>query len=163
MVFRMARAQSIDIYLKNIVVVHRRGMDPDNASIFILTEQAQTVLSREFHKKDIMFAYENITHDGFDVNGEPESTIYHLYIFVNDGGRLWYFTTTYEQRFFEGEILVYKKPSGMPMDSFNQSYLGGILRRIKDYFKYHLDDSRIYTITQLIRMMYDEAAEEIIA
>jgi hypothetical protein len=153
--------RTIDIYLKNIVVVHRRAMDPDNESIFILTEQAQTVLSREFHEKDIVFAYENITHDGFDADGKPESNIYHLYIFVNDKGRFWYFTTTYEQRFFEGEALAYKKPSGMPMDSFNRSYLGGIVRRIKDYFKYHLDDSRIYTITQLITMMYDEAAEEI--
>ena len=147
--------------LKNMTVVYHRTMDLDQSSIFILTEQAQTVLSREFHKKDIVFAYENITHDGVDADGKPESNIYHLYVFVNDKGRLWYFTTTYEQRFFEGEMLAYKKPSGMPMDLFNRSYLGGILRRIKDYFQYHLDDSRIYTITQLITMIYNEAAEEI--
>lgn len=133
-------------------------MDSDlpSDSIFILTEQAQTLLTREFHKEDIVFAYENITHDGFDVNGEPESNIYHLYVFVNDKGRLWYFTTTYEQRFVKGESLAYKKPSGLPMDSFESFYIDGILRRFKQYFQYHLDDPRIYTITQLLTMIRDE-------
>jgi hypothetical protein len=137
-------------------------MDTDfsSESIFILTEQAQTVLAREFRKQDIVFAYENITHDGYDSNGEPESNIYHLYIFVNDGGRLWYFTTTYEQRFTSSDILAYKKPTGMPMDSFNKFYIGGILRRFRDYFKYHLEDPRIYTIIQLITMIYDEAKDD---
>ena len=131
-----------------------------STSIFILTEQAQTALKREFHTKDIVFAYENITHDGFDVNGEPESNIYHLYIFVNDNGRLWYFTSTYEQRFFEGETLAYKKPTGMPMDSLQKFYIGGILRRFKEHFKYHLEESRIYTIITLLTMIYEEAKDE---
>ena len=134
--------------------------DFPSESIFILTEQAQTLLKREFHTHDIVFAYENITHDGFDVNGEPESNVYHLYVFVNDKGRLWYFTTTYEQRFFEGEMLAYKKPTGMPMDSFNKFYIDGILRRFKTYFSYHLHDPRIYTITELITMIRDEAKDE---
>ena len=129
-------------------------------SIFILTEQAQTVLTREFHTQDIVFSYENITHDGFDADGKPESNIYHLYVFVNDKGRLWYFTTTYEQRFTSSDVLAYKKPTGLPMDSFNRFYIEGILRRFKDYFQYHLDDSRIYTITQLLEMIRDEAKDE---
>lgn len=129
-------------------------------SIFILTEQAQTVLKREFHTHDIVFAYENITHDGFDINGEPESNIYHLYIFVNDNGRLWYFTSSYEQRFFEGETLAYKKPTGMPMDSLQKFYIDGILRRFKEFFKYHLHDSRIYTIIELLTMIREEASDE---
>lgn len=147
--------------LKDRPVVHRRAMDLDNKSIFILTEQAQTILTREFHPKDIVFAYENITYDGFDVDGKPETKIYHLYIFVNDGGRLWYFTTTYEQRFVEGELLAYKKPTGLPMDSFNQSYMGGILRRFEHYFRYHLNDSNIETIIQMLSRMLEEAPEDI--
>jgi hypothetical protein len=129
-------------------------------SIFILTDQAKTVLSREFHNKDIVFSYENITHDGYDAYGEPESNIYHLYIFVNDEGRLWYFTTTYEQRFVKGETLAYKKPTGMPMDQLSKVYIGGILRRFKLYFEYHLQDPRVYTIVQLITMIHDEAKDD---
>ena len=128
--------------------------------IFVLTEQAKLVLNREFHKDDIVFAYENITHDGYDANGEPESNIYHLYIFLHDKGRLWYFTTTYEQRFFEGEILAYKKPIGMPMDSLNKFYIGGVLRRFKEYFKYHLDNLHVYITIQLVTMIYDEAKDD---
>lgn len=135
-------------------------MEFPSESLFILTEQAQKVLEKEFHTDDIVFAYENITHDGYDIDGNPESNIYHLYVFVNDKGRLWYFTTTYEQRFTNSDVLGYKKPTGLPFDSLNKCYMEGILRRFKTNFKYHLDDSRMYTITQLLTMICDEAKDE---
>ena len=80
---------------------------------------------------------------------------------MNDKGRLWYFTTTYEQRFFEGETLTYQKPSGLPIDSLEVSYIDGIVRRFKAYFQYHVEDSRIHEIIDCIMMIREEVVNKL--
>ncbi len=116
--------------------------DTDNP--FELSAKALDLIHKDFAEKQILLAYENITHDGGD---EIESDIYHLYIFTVERGTMHYYTSSYEKRHVPSDRLEYPSVNGTTINaSLPKCYLKGIFNRVSMYFEYRSEKPHVKNV-----------------
>ena len=127
------------------------------SNIFEVSPQALDLLQRDFADKQILLAYENITHDGGD---EIESDIYHVYIFTLENGITHYYTSCYEKRHVPSDRLVYSSVNGMTLDAtLPKCYLQGIYNRVRLYFEYRIENAHVESILNILLQLIEVATD----
>jgi hypothetical protein len=113
----------------------------DKSLIFEVSRYALAVLNSQFQEKDVVFVYENMTHDGGD---ELPSDVYHLYIFTVENTMLHYYTTSFEKKHLPSDKLVYPEAIGLCLDSTVPNvYIQGIINRVSNYFEMFMEHTQV--------------------
>jgi hypothetical protein len=113
----------------------------EKSSIFEVSAYALSLLNSQFQEKEVVFVYENITHDGGD---ELPSDVYHLYIFTVENDILNYYTTSFEKKHLPSDKLVYPEAVGLTLDeSVPKQYIQGIVNRVSNYFDLFLHHPQV--------------------
>ncbi len=123
----------------------------DKSPIFEVSRYALAVLNSQFQEKEVVFVYENITHDGGD---EVVSDVYHLYIFTIDNNLLNYYTTSFEKKHVPSDKLGYPEAVGLALDeSVPIQYIQGIVKRVSNYFDLFLDHPQVAFVLEWLEKL----------
>lgn len=113
----------------------------DQPLLFDVSKYALSILNSQFQEKEVVFVYENMTHDGGD---ELVSDVYHLYIFTVESETLYYYTTSFEKKYVPSDTLVYPEAIGLCLDeTVPDVYIQGIINRVSKYFEIVLDHPQV--------------------
>lgn len=123
-------------------------------AIFDLSPEAQRAVDRYIDPGKLRFVYENITHEEFDVEGNPEFTLHRLYCFTMENGTLMYAVTKFEETYTAKDVHEYPKPEGVPFFTLDSAYMSVVIQRIETYFAYHLDYAEVQMILELLTTIY---------
>lgn len=129
----------------------------DTTNPFDVSTKALDLIHKDFQDKNILLAYENITHDGGD---ELESDIYHLYIFTLEDGILQYYTSSYEKRHVPSDRLEYPSVNGTVIDgTLPKCYLKGIFNRVSMYFEYRTDKPDVKNALNILSQLIESVTD----
>ncbi len=124
---------------------------------FDVSAKALNLIQKDFANKNVILAYENITHDGGD---EIESDIYHIYIFTLEDGELHYYTSSYEKRHVPSDRLEYPSVNGTTLDaSLPKCYLKGIFNRVSMYFEYRSEKPHVKNVLSILSDVIEAATD----
>ena len=129
--------------------------DTIGEAIFELSPEAQQALDRYIPLHTLQFAYENITHEEFDVEGKPEFTLHRLYCFTMEKGTLMYSVSKFEETYTAKDVRTYPKPEGVPFFTLDSAYMQKVIQRIETYFAYHLEYIVVQMILTKLRTIYE--------
>ena len=128
---------------------------------FEVSSKARDLLRKDFQNKQIVLAYENVTHDGGD---EIESDIYHLYIFTIEDGLMYYYTSSYEKRHVPSDVLIYSSVNGTALDTnLPKCYLKGIYNRVSAYYQYASETPSVKSVLQSLSQTIEAAKESAVS
>ena len=129
----------------------------DTNNPFDVSTKALDLIHKDFQDKQILLAYENITHDGGD---ELESDIYHVYIFTLEDGTLHYYTSSYEKRYVPSDRLEYPSVNGTTIDAtLPKCYLKGVFNRLTAYFQYAPENPHVKSVISILSDAIEAAAD----